>query len=81
LIVDIELQSRAATSESRLNTSNLTIREPKFTAGNGSFSERIMSEGRDLAGFALEHRVRAGSATLRVVFEGKLNEKRGAWFR
>ncbi len=77
-IVEIDLQLRAATSEIWLNASNLTIREARLTAGRDTLSGRVMSEGKDLAGFAFEHPVPAGAATLRIVFEGKLNEKSSA---
>ena len=53
--VEIDLQLRAALSEIWLNAHGLTIHEANLTAGGKLLPGRILTEGKDLAGF----RVRA----------------------
>src|SRR5690348_4628597 len=77
-IVDIELQLRAATPEIWLHANHLTIHEATLTAGGDKSSARVMTEGKDLAGFVFDHAVPPGAATLHIPFEGTINDKSSA---
>jgi alanyl aminopeptidase len=76
--VEIDLQLRAALSEIWLNAHGLTIHEANLTAGGKPLPGRILTEGKDMVGFAFEHSVEPGDATLRIIFEGNLNDKSSA---
>ncbi len=60
------------------NAHDLTIHEAHLTAGGKQLPGRLLTEGKDLSGFAFEHQVEPGVATLRIAFEGKVNDKSSA---
>ena len=76
--VEIDLQLSAALSEIWLNAHDLTIHEANLAAGGKTLPGRVLTEGKHLSGFAFEHQVEPGVATLRIAFEGKVNHKSSA---
>ena len=76
--IDIQLQVRAATSEIWLHAHDLTIHKASLATGASDLPARLLSDGKDLAGFALDRAVEPGKATLHITFDGKLNEKSSA---
>src|SRR5258708_1194947 len=76
--MDIELELRAASSETWVNGHELKIREATLNAGSDQLSGRIMTEGKNLTGFAFGRSVQPGSARLHITFEGKFKDKSSA---
>src|SRR5208282_3807318 len=65
--VEIDLQLAKSTSVLWLNSEKLTVKDASLTVGDEKLPAKVISEPQDYVGFAFDHPVRPGAATLRVV--------------
>ena len=73
--VEIDLQLAKSTSVVWLNAEMLTVKDASVTVGQEKLAARVISEPHDYVGFAFDHPVGPGLATLRVVYQGELSRK------
>jgi len=73
--IDIALKVREATPLIWLNAKDLTIQTASLMVGGNALGARVVPDGADFVGFALEQPVPPGEATLHVVYTGKINSR------
>ncbi len=73
--VDIAISLKEATSVLWLNADKLNIKQATLDFGGHSMAVRVITEPKDLAGFAFERTVGPGPAKLHVEYEGQVSRK------
>ncbi len=73
--VEIDLQFAKSTSVLWLNGERLTVKDATLTVGHEKLAAKVISEPQDYVGFAFDHPVGPGDATLRVVYQGEISRK------
>ncbi|MGC9998407.1 MAG: M1 family metallopeptidase [Terriglobia bacterium] len=73
--VEIDLQLAKSTSVLWLNGERLTVKDAILTVGHEKLAAKVISEPQDYVGFAFDHPVGPGAATLRVVYQGEISRK------
>jgi alanyl aminopeptidase len=73
--VEIDLQLAKSTSVLWLNSEMLTVKDAALTVGQEKLAAKVISEPHDYVGFAFDHAVGPGAATLRVVYQGEISRK------
>ena len=73
--VEIDLQLAKSTSVLWLNGERLTVKDATLTVGHEKLAAKVISEPQDYVGFAFDHPVGPGEATLRVVYQGEISRK------
>ena len=73
--VEIDLQLAKSISVLWLNGERLTVKDATLTVGHEKLAAKVISEPHDYVGFAFDHSVGPGAATLRVVYQGEINRK------
>jgi len=69
--IEIDLQLAKSTSVLWLNGERLTVKDASLTVGHEKLAAKVISEPKDYLGFAFDHPVGPGAATLRVVYQGR----------
>jgi alanyl aminopeptidase len=73
--VEIDLQFAESTSVLWLNSERLTMKEATLTVGHEKLAAKVIREPSDFVGFAFDHPVGPGEATLRVAYQGEISRK------
>ena len=73
--IEIDLQLAKSTSVLWLNGERLTVKDATLTVGHEKLAAKVISEPIDYVGFAFDHPVGPGDATLRVVYQGEISRK------
>jgi alanyl aminopeptidase len=73
--VEIDLQLAKSTSVLWLNGERLTVKDATLTVGHEKLAAKVISEPQDYVGFAFDHPIGPGEATLRVVYQGEISRK------
>jgi len=73
--IEIDLQLVKSTSVLWLNGERLTVKDATLTVGHEKLAAKVISEPQDYIGFAFDHPVGPGEATLRVVYQGEIGRK------
>jgi alanyl aminopeptidase len=73
--IEIDLQLAKSTSVLWLNGEKLTVKDATLTVGPEKLAAKVISEPKDYVGFAFDHPVGPGEATLRVVYQGEIGRK------
>ncbi len=73
--IDIELRFAKATSVLWLNAEKLAIKDATLTVGSEKFAAKVITEPKDYVGFAFDHPVGPGAATLHVAYQGEVSRK------
>ena len=71
--VDIKVRFSKSTPVLWLNAERLTFKDASLTVGGEKQSAKIITEPKDLVGFAFDHPVGPGEATLHVAYQGSIN--------
>ena len=73
--IEIDLQFAKSTSVLWLNAERLNVKDATLTVGHEKLAAKVISEPQDYVGFAFDHPVGPGAATLRVAYQGEINRK------
>jgi alanyl aminopeptidase len=73
--IDIDLQFARPASVLWLNAEKLAIKDATLTAGGKKLVAKVITEPKDYVGFAFDHAVRPGPATLHVAYQGEVSRK------
>jgi alanyl aminopeptidase len=73
--VEIDLQFAKSTPLLWLNAEKLKIKDATLNAGGEKLAAKIITEPKDYVGFAFDHPVGPGAATLHVAYEGEISRK------
>jgi aminopeptidase N len=73
--VEIDLQFAKPTRVLWLNAERLTLKEATLTVGSERLAAKVIPVPKDYVGFAFEHPVGPGRATLRVTYQGEVSRK------
>jgi alanyl aminopeptidase len=73
--VEIDLQFARSTSVLWLNSERLIVKDAILTASHEKLTAKVIPEPMDYVGFAFDHPVGPGEATLRVAYQGEINRK------
>jgi alanyl aminopeptidase len=73
--VEIDLHLAKSTSVLWLNGERLTVKGATLTVGHEKLAAKVISEPQDYVGFAFDHPVGPGEATLRVDYQGEISRK------
>jgi alanyl aminopeptidase len=74
-VVEIDLQFATSTSILWLNSERLIVKDATLTVGDEKLAAKVIPEPMDYVGFAFDHPVGPGEATLRVAYQGVINRK------
>jgi alanyl aminopeptidase len=73
--VEIDLQLAKSTSVVWLNAEKLTVKDATLTVGQEKLAAKVITAPHDYVGFAFDHTVGPGAATLRVDYQGEISRK------
>ena len=73
--IEIELQLAKSTSVLWLNGERLTVKDATLTIDREKLAAKVIGDPQDYVGFAFDHPVGPGEATLRVVYQGEISRK------
>jgi alanyl aminopeptidase len=73
--IEIDLQLVKSTSVLWLNGERLTVKDASLTIGDEKLSAKVITEPKDYIGFAFDHPVGPGPATLHVAYQGEVSRK------
>jgi alanyl aminopeptidase len=73
--VDIDLNFHESSGVLWLNADMLTVKSASLTSGGQTFSAKVISEPKDLVGFAFDRPVPGGAARFHAQFEGTISRK------
>jgi alanyl aminopeptidase len=73
--IDIDLQFAKPASVLWLNAEKLEIKDATLTAGGEKFVAKVITEPNDYVGFAFNHPVGPGPATLHAAYQGATSRK------
>jgi alanyl aminopeptidase len=73
--IDIELEFKKPSSALWLNAEKLEIKDVALTVGGEEVTSKVITEPHDYVGFALDHSVGPGPATLHATFQGEISRK------
>jgi alanyl aminopeptidase len=73
--VEIDLQFAKSTSILWLNSEKLTVKDATLTVSQEKLTAKVIRQPTDYVGFAFDHPVGPGEATLRVGYQGEINRK------
>ena len=73
--IDIDLQFAKPTSVLWLNAGKLAVKDATLAVGGEKLAAKVITEPKDYVGFAFDHPVRPGPATLHVAYQGEVSRK------
>ncbi len=73
--IDIELEFKKPSSVLWLNAEKLEIKDVALTVGGEKVTAKVITEPHDYVGFAFDHSVGPGPATLHATFQGEISRK------
>ena len=73
--IDIELEFKKPSSVLWLNAEKLEIKDVALTVGGEEVTSKVITEPHDYVGFAFDHSVGPGPATLHATFQGEISRK------
>ncbi len=74
-VIEISVKFAQATTVLWLNAQNLTIQEAVLDYGGRKMNAKVLPQKDDFVGFAFDHAVEPGEATLRISYEGQVSRK------